>query len=516
MTNAVSELEVRTYAGWRRVRGLELLGLTAPGLVIVAASVALALAAALLVSVPAMVLCAAVTAPLVAVAVARRDGEPLLRVIARRVRWAHGTARGWTMLRGQDVTDWTLPGPLAATKLVNATSAAGQPFGVVWDRASGRLTATLRCAATSTALVDPRESDGWVSNWHSWLAGLGYLPTVAWVNVTVDTAPDPGSTLHDYVNDRLAQAPDSPADARTLLRDLVAASPGAAADVDTRVSVTFDPAAEQGGAPSPRLVAGRWLMAQFGVRRGTGWTPDLGEQLAAVDRDLTGLESSLPGCGVSVLGRATAADLAGIVRTAYDPQARGDVARALEADPDSLAWETAGAVGADESWAHYRHDTGWSVTYAWVAPPGQEVTSAVLHPLLGPGRFPKRVTMLYRARSAADAAAELERQVNLAAFREARRRAQGRDETARDREDRAAAHRAAAEEARGAGVVLMSMYVTVTVTEEDQLRAAMSEVEARARHSKIRLRVLTGSQAAGFTATLPAGVHPVALARARA
>ena len=40
----------------------------------------------------------------------------------------------------------------------------------------------------------------------------------------------------------------------------------------------------------------------------------------------------------------------------------------------------------------------------------------------------------------------------------------------------------------------------------------MAEVEARARHSKIRLRVMRGSQAAGFTATLPAGVHPQHLA----
>ena len=102
--------------------------------------------------------------------------------------------------------------------------------------------------------------------------------------------------------------------------------------------------------------------------------------------------------------------------------------------------------------------------------------------------------------------------MNLAAFRDAHRRATGREETARDRQDKSAAAQAASEEARGAGVVLMTMYVTITVTDEGDLLAAMAEVEARARHSKIRLRVMRGSQAAGFTATLPAGVHPQHLA----
>ena len=42
-----------------------------------------------------------------------------------------------------------------------------------------------------------------------------------------------------------------------------------------------------------------------------------------------GLESALGTCGVTVLGRASAAELAGIVRTAFDPAARGEVNRIL-------------------------------------------------------------------------------------------------------------------------------------------------------------------------------------------
>jgi hypothetical protein len=103
----------------------------------------------------------------------------------------------------------------------------------------------------------------------------------------------------------------------------------------------------------------------------------------------------------------------------------------------------------------------------------------------------------------------LESQVNAAAFREAYRKAQKRDETARDAADRARARRAAQEEAEGAGVVLMSLYVTATVTDDEELAPAVADVEARADQSKIQLRRLYGSQSAGFATTLPLGFNPV-------
>jgi hypothetical protein len=125
------------------------------------------------------------------------------------------------------------------------------------------------------------------------------------------------------------------------------------------------------------------------------------------------------------------------------------------------------------------------------------------------------VTLLYRALPAGDAARVLEGQVNAAAFRDAYRRAQRRDETARDVADRDQAHRAAQEEALGAGVVLLSVYVTVTALEPALLDDAVADVTARADQSKIRLRRLYGGQATGFATTLPLGLHPAHLAHRR-
>lgn len=494
---------VRTYGGWRRARGIGLFGLGPAGSVVVLACIVgpLLLASTRL-SLGVLALPPAGVVALLTLA--RLDDLTLAEIVARRLRWAWAVHRGWTTYRADTVVEharaWDLPGVLAPTRLLTCRPGAGAgsgagTFGLVWNRRTGLVTATLRCAATSTWLVDSRDADGWVANWHAWLASLGYLPMVRAVTVTVDTAPEPGTALQDAVLPRIA--PDAPPDVRQLVRELVTRSPAASADVDTRVSVTFDPA-----AATQRLQT-------------------LDEVTAEVSRQLTGLESSLGTCGVTVLGRATADELAGIVRTAFDPAARGDVQRAVAVHgPDgdgplgaALDWADAGPVAAEESWDRYRHDAGVSVSWGWREAPRQQVTSGVLSRLLGPGRFAKRVTLVYRPLPAGEAARVLEAQVNAAAFRDAYRRAQRRDESARDLADRARAQRAAAEEAQGAGLVTVSLLVTATALDEADLPAVVAEVESRADQSKLQLRRLVGSQAAAFAATLPCGALPPGGAR---
>lgn len=480
---------VRTYGGWRRTRDMGLFGAGPTGTVVVLLCVVVPLLIAsaslraALVSVPP----AGIAAALV---LARVNGMPVGRLVQRRARWTWGSARGYATHRAGTVAEhpsaWQLPGVLASTELLTVDHGRGAAFGVVRDRRSGYLTATLRCAASSTWLVDSDDADGWVANWHAWLASLGYLPMLKWVAVTVDTSPAPGSALRHTVLPQVR--PTSPDDVRALMHALVDRSPGTAADIETRVSLTFDPAASH-------------LHLH-----------DVASQAAEVSRQLTGLESALSSCGVTVLGRARAPQLAATVRAAFDPANRGEIAQRMgggDGGDDLLLWGDSGPVAADETWDCYRHDSGLSVTWAWREAPRQQVTSGVLTRLLSPGRHSRRVTLLYRPLSAGDAARILEGQVNAAAFRDAYRRAQKRDETARDAADRDRARQAAQEEAEGAGVVLVSLYVTATVTGDAELAEAVSDVEARADQSKIQLRRLYGSQSAGFATTLPIGFSPV-------
>jgi hypothetical protein len=218
---------------------------------------------------------------------------------------------------------------------------------------------------------------------------------------------------------------------------------------------------------------------------------------------------------VTVLGRAGAAEVAGIVRAAADPASRGDVRRALAAGTQGhgLRWDDAGPVGAQEEPGLYRHDGAASVTWAWREAPRQAVTADVLARLVSPGPFPKRVSLQYRPLPAAEAARVLESEVTAAQFRSVYRHRTGRDETARDAHDQARARQAAAEEAAGAGVCLVSLYVTATVTSDDDLPRAVADTEAAAESARLRLRRMTYSQAAGWAATLPCGICPPALAR---
>ncbi|AXK34654.1 hypothetical protein DVA86_20385 [Streptomyces armeniacus] len=484
---------VRLYGGWRLTRGIGLGNLTlGQSLILLGLLITVMLTAAvdirlLLYVGPAAAVAAALTA-------LRWRGEPLLETLLTIARWRHGVRAEQDVFTSGVVTlhkrGLDLPGLLAPVAILSCEDGDGGHYGMAWHRRSGHLTATLRVAAVSTALADQDSVDTWVSQWGAWLARLGHSPMVRWVAVTVDTAPDPGSSLEDYVAARLD--PAAPANATALMHELVALSPAASAAVETRVSITFDPAR----SPEP--------CATFA------------EAVAEAGRNLAGLQHALGACGVTVLGRASAARLAGITRAAFDPVSRPEVARALahdprtgaEADPDALLGHgVAGPVAAREHRSHYEHDSGTSVSWVWASAPRQHVTSEVLVPLLAPARHPKRVTLAYEPHAAEAAADHLQGEVNAAAFRAALRQRQQRAETATDLADRARAEQAAQEEAQGAGLGLYSMVITTTVTDPEALPRAVADVEQRAGTSKIKLRRARWSQAAAFAATLPLGIY---------
>lgn len=486
---------VRTYGGWRRSRDIGLLGLgPAATFITLAGLAALMLVAA--VSLRALLYSAPFAALAAAAGLIRADGVPLARLAAERWRWWRGGRAGHTRFRAEDVIQHAgvlqLPGVLAGTELLSVPADAGSRFGLVRDRHTGFLTATIRVAPVSTWLADPADSDRWVANWAGWLASLGYIRWLRHVTVTTSTAPDPGTGLLDQVT--AAIDPYAPRTALEIMDQLVAAAPAAAADVDTWVSITLDPDA----CPA---------------RPGT-----VTEAADEVGRVLDGLEAGLAGCGVAVLGRARAADLAGIVRTAYDPVVRGAITRLLAGGvspelEEHLDWAAAGPLRAVEHPDRYAHDSGTSVSWAWREAPRQNVTSDVLARLLAPGGYPKRVALQYRPLPAAAAARVLDNEVRAAEFRHEYSRRTRRDVTARDTHDHARARQAADEEARGAGVGLLSLYVTVTVTDPADMPRAVAVTEAAAEASKIRLQRLDRGQAAAFTATLPCGVCLPELAR---
>jgi hypothetical protein len=483
----------RTYGGWRRTRGIGLLGLgTTATFILLSLFILLLVTAAispallLYLAPPVVITCGA--------ALARRDGIPLIQLALRRVRWLWASHHGWTRYRSEALVTSTgtvqLPAVLAGLELLSAEDGYGGRYGIVRDRHTGYLTATLRVVPASTWLADRDDADGWVAAWGAWLASLGQVPILRWVTVTTSTCPEPGAGLADATI--AAADPTAPQAARDILTALAASTPATAADVDSRVSITFAPAASPA---KPRTIP---------------------EAIAETGRVLHGLQSRLSSCGVSVAGRLTAAEITGTVRAAYDPASRGEISRALAtatSDDPRLDWTAAGPGGAEEMWDRYRHDSGISVVWAWREAPRSNVHADVLARLTAPSAFAKRVTVQYRPLPATTATRVLENEVRAAEFRAEYAHRTHRDATARDTFDHARVRQAAMEEAQGAGVTLVSLYVTVTATSDDELPRAVADTESAAGSSKVQLQRLYGSQAAAFTTGLPCGICLPDLAR---
>jgi hypothetical protein len=138
--------------------------------------------------------------------------------------------------------------------------------------------------------------------------------------------------------------------------------------------------------------------------------------------------------------------------------------------------------------------------------------SRVLLPLVAPGPYARRVTLLYEPFPAEEAASRLEAEVTNTAMRRMWRAKTKRDETQRDRDDEARAMQATREESSGAGVGRFTVYASTSVPRLGQLPAAIADVEQRAGQAKIRLRRLRGAHAAGFAAALGMGINPSVLA----
>lgn len=478
----MSQPTVRTYGGWRERRGFGVAGLDGRGTAAGITAMVVVLVVGMF-STTGLLLLAPILAGLGAARFARWRGEPLAEVARRHLAFRRARRRGWTAHRaglGRPAgAEWTLPGPLAGTVLLAAVDESAHPWAVVHDRRTGCLTGTWLVDPTSTWLVDPDQADTWVTAWHTWLAGLGYAPTLRHVTVTVETTPASPTALATALRPRLD--PHAPTAARQLITDLLDQAPAAAATVQTRVSVTIDPRR----APTP---AG-----------------ELAEQVAEFSRLLTGLATSLAGCGLTVARRATLTDTISWVRAAFDPAASHALAAGV---PDDTGWADARPVAADEAWDHYRADSGQSISYGWDEAPRQAVPADVLTRLIAPGRWRKRITLVLTPTPAAAAARELDLQAQAAVFRAQLKAKSGRDETARDLADRERARTAAAEEARGAGLVTVQAYATVTVLDAAELPAAAADLEHRAEAARIRLRRLYGSQAAGFATGLSTGITP--------
>lgn len=473
----------RMYSGWRRSRGLGIGGLGTGQTMVVVAAVLVPIAVGDVSGVRSLLATLPVAAVIVTLAVWQRHGMPLMDLALGRARWWWASWRGETRYQGMALRHpqgLDLPGVLAPTVLLRvADPLSGGPVGVVWNRRSGQMSATVLLSPAGTLLADRSQVASQVSSWGELLASLANEELLDAVTVTVEVTPASGAALGDHVRERVV--PHAPALALQTMEALVAAAPAAAAQMAAWVTIVTAPGRAMDPATTPVDAA------------------------AEVLRCLDALD--LAPAGADIIRRASDTDLVRLVRSAYRPGDRDAPHRHWQ----EIDWSQAGPVAAQEDWTRYRHDDACSVSWVLREAPRRPVPDSVLLALLAPGRFARRVTLGYRVLSTEEAAAVVERQLVAADAREAYRVRTQRTPTRREKADASAAERAADEEAYGAGVVQWTVTVTTTVTDEADLPAATRELEQAAKRAGgLRFRLAYGGQAAAFVAGLPVGVHPLA------
>ena len=483
-------VRARTYGNWRRPTSPGLLGLGTAGtgaLVIgMLMTVVLIMTVGLL---EAFVFAGLLGLVVLALTVRDVHNRNIFQRVGARFGWWSTRSAGSHLYRSGPLgrTAWgtyQLPGIVAATRLTQHHDGYDRPFAMLYTPKTVSYSIVIGAEPDGAALVDEQQIDTWVADWGHWLRNLGDEPGIEGAAVTIETAPDTGLRLRREVESSID--PDANDYSKALLREVVDRYPAGSSVVKAFITLTFS--GKAGGSMNG------------GKRRDP---EDMARELAA---RLPGLTADLQATGAGAASLLDAEELCEAIRIAYDPAAAILIDEAHAAgDPIELSWADVGPSAAETTWGGYRHDSGWSRTWAMTSAPRGLVQAGVLARLLAPHRdiARKRVTLLYQPIDPGRAAALVESDQRAAEFQATnRRRAAARDSLA----VRAAAA-TASEEASGAGLVNFGMLVTATVLDPEKAKDAAAAIDNLAATARVRLRPVYGSQDSAFAAALPLGLN---------
>ncbi len=370
------------------------------------------------------------------------------------------------------------PGAVKGVRILDATYRE-RTIGVLSEQRHRRLTAVLACRVLAFSLLDPEAQERRLARWGLILSGAagGPVRRIQWIERTV---PAQGDELARWLHDE--RDPAVPLRGTPMIEsylELIGATTRAAQEHEVLIAIQID----------PRHVPGRGGDAAVGVL--LEQTERLAEALEAAE--------------VSVLGALGPLQLARVLRTAFDPYARAEIAALEAADPvrQGLSEANAWPLGAREHWESYRSDGAWHATF-WIGEwPRVDVSPMFMDALLGRSSVVRTVAVTFEPvapeRSTREAEAAITRD---RADRELRHRF-GQAETARQRQAQEAAVRRESELAAGHAEVRLAGFVTVTGRDRDDLRRACVEVHEQAVRARLELHRMYGQQADAFAFTLP-------------
>ncbi len=352
-------------------------------------------------------------------------------------------------------------------------------IGALSQRGGRRLTAVLGCRVVAFSLLDAEAQERRLARWGLVLSGAANTPIrrIQWLE---RTAPAQGDELARWVHDE--RNPELPLRGMPMI-DSYLELIGTSAQVTQEHEIL--------------------LAVQVDARR----VRDRGHEAVgrALIEQAERIAEGLRAAEVTVLGALTPGQLSRVLRTAFDPYARTELASLDTADPqrDGLSEANAWPLGAKEAWDHYRSDGALHATY-WIGGwPRVDVSPMFMDALLGHSSAVRTVAVTFEPIPPERSTREVEAAVTRDhADRELRQRF-GQSETARQRQAQDATIRRESELAAGHSEVRLAGFVTISGRDADELRRASSEVLEHAARARLELHRMYGEQAEAFTFTLP-------------
>ena len=464
----------------RSSRGL-LLGFSAPRVVAIGAGLGLGVVALALWGATGLIVAAPVWLTLVATAVVRVGGRPVAEWAGVAGEFSLRSATGQLEyrsrlpVRARPAGTLALAGDAAALR-VHVDDATGA--AMIHDPHRETLTAVLSVSHPAFVLLDRDDRAARVARWGRVFAALAQSDASVTLQVMEATVPDPATGEEEWY---AANGVHDGSFADLRYRELLAQARLAAGAHRSTISLSLD----LRSAARANRRSGRGLSGGAEVLRAT----------------MTALVDLARQAGLRVQGWLGEAELAALVRGAYDPASLLDPRR----DPGANLTH-AGPLALSERWDHLRHDSGYS-SVLWVAEwPRIDVPVDFLHPLVFAPGIRRTLSIVARPVPTSTALRQIRREKTEAVSDMAQKRRVGQIADladAREYEDLLARERSVVS---GHADVEFAGFVVVTSPTLDALEAARDALRRAAAQAACELRPLYGRQAEGFAlAALPLG-----------
>ncbi len=345
---------------------------------------------------------------------------------------------------------------------------------MIHDPHAATLTAIIGVTHPAFTLLDPAEQQRRVTGWGRVLASTCRSGRIASLQVLERTLPDSGQGLMEWWNGHCTH--DHTWASKTYAELIDQAGPTSERHATT-VSVALD-----------MKTAGRAIRAAGNGIRGAA---------AVLRQEMTTLTAALRAADLTPGSWLAPADLALILRTAYDPC----VATALERQGTlgrDLA--TAGPIAITESWGSLRSDSAHHAVL-WISEwPRSQVYPGFLAPLLLNPGVRRSISLHYQPLRTDLAARDLRRKKTEYISDAAQRQRIGQVEDAQQSAEYADVLQQEADLTAGHGLLRLTGLLTLSAAEPDELERVVASVEQAAVQASVETRRLWGQQAQALAA----------------